>query len=196
MTERHDDFERDEELVIDGPTTFPVDRRDFVRLTATGLLVLLAIDPRSVAGQETARLPAGRQGYPTDPNAYVHIGADGRVTCFVGKIEMGQGAGTSLPQLVAEELDVALSSVEIVMGDTDLCPWDMGTFGSLSIRQFGPVLRQGAADARTLLLQMAAERLQVSVDRLVVKAGVVSDRTDPTKTVTYGQLTEGKKIER
>ena len=55
---------------------------------------------------------------------------------------------TSLPQLLAEELDVPLASVDIVMGDTDLCPWDMGTFGSLSIRQFGPVLRQAAADAR------------------------------------------------
>ena len=82
------------------------------------------------------------------------------------------------------------------MGDTDLCPWDMGTFGSLSIRQFGPVLRQAAADARAVLLQMAAERLQVPVERLAVKAGVVSDTADPKKTVTYGQLTEGKRIER
>ena len=55
---------------------------------------------------------------------------------------------TSLPQLLAEELDVPLASVDIVMGDTDLCPWDMGTFGSLSIRQFGPVLRAAAAEAR------------------------------------------------
>jgi isoquinoline 1-oxidoreductase len=189
------DFDRDQELVVDGPTTFPVDRREFVKLTATGLLVLLAVDPAS-AGQETARLPMGRQGYPTDVNAYLHIGPDGKVTCLVGKIEMGQGVMTSLPQLLAEELDVPLASVEIVMGDTDLCPWDMGTFGSLSIRQFGPVMRQAAADARAALLQLASERLQVPVDRLRVKAGVVSDTADPKKTVTYGQLTEGKRIER
>jgi nicotinate dehydrogenase subunit B len=189
-------FDRDQELVVDGPTRFPVDRREFVRLTATGLLVLLAIDPDSAAGQETARLPMGRQGAPSDPNAYLHIGADGKVTCFVGKIEMGQGVMTSLPQLLAEELDVALTSVVIVMGDTDLCPWDMGTFGSLSVRQFGPIMRQGAADARAILLQMAGERLQAPVDRLAVKAGVVSDTADPKKTVTYGQLTEGKRIER
>jgi nicotinate dehydrogenase subunit B len=189
------EFDRDQELVVDGPTTFPVDRRDFVKLTATGLLVLLALDPPSAA-QETARLPTGRQGYPTDPNAYLHIGADGKVTCFVGKIEQGQGVMTSLPQLLAEELDVSLAAVDIVMGDTDLCPWDMGTFGSLSVRQFGPVLRQGAADARALLLQMAAERLQVPIERLAVKAGVVSDAADPKKTVSYGQLTEGKRIER
>ena len=187
--------DRDHELVVDGPTAFPVDRREFVKLTATGLLVFFAID-RDVAGQETARLPTGRQGYPTDVNAYLHIGSDGRVTCFVGKIEMGQGAMTSLPQLLAEDLDVALSSVSVVMGDTDLCPWDMGTFGSLSVRQFGPVLRQAAADARAVLLQLASERLQVPVDRLAVKAGVVTDSADPKKTVTYGQLTEGKRIER
>ncbi len=146
---------------MDGPTTFPVDRRDFVKLTATGLLVLFAVDPAS-AGQETARPPAGRQGYPTDVNAYLHIGADGKVTCFVGKVELGQGAETSLPQLLADDLDVALASVTIVMGDTDLCPWDMGTFGSLSIRQFGPILRQAAADARAVLLQLASERLQIA----------------------------------
>ncbi len=172
-----------------------MDRRDFVKLTATGLLVLFAVDPTS-AGQETARLPAGRQGYPTDVNAYLHIGADGKVTCFVGKVELGQGAETSLPQLLADDLDVALSSVTIVMGDTDLCPWDMGTFGSLSIRQFGPILRQAAADARAVLLQLASARLQLPVDRLTVKAGVVSDSADPKKTVSYGQLTEGKRIER
>ncbi len=101
------------------------------------------------------------------------------MTCFVGKIEQGQGVITSLPQLLAEELDVSLAAVDIVMGDTDLCPWDMGTFGSLSVRQFGPVLRQGAADARALLLQMAAERLQVPVERLAVKAGIVSDTRGP-----------------
>jgi isoquinoline 1-oxidoreductase len=162
------EFDRDHELVVDGPTTFPVDRRDFVKLTATGLLVFFAVDPAG-AGQETARLQTGRQGYPTDVNAYLHIGPDGHVTCFVGKIEMGQGVQTSLPQLLADDLDVALSSVRIVMGDTDLCPWDMGTFGSLSMRQFGPVLRQAAADARAVLLQLASERLQVPAERLAVR---------------------------
>ncbi len=188
------DLDRDQELVVDGPTSFPVDRREFVKLTATGLLVLFAVDP--APGQETARLPTGRQGYPSDVNAYLHIGGDGRVTCLVGKVELGQGVMTSLPQLLAEELDVPLARVDIVMGDTDLCPWDMGTFGSLSIRQFGPVLRQAAADAREMLLEMAAERLGVPVARLRVKAGVVSDASNPKQTVTYAQLTGGKRIER
>jgi isoquinoline 1-oxidoreductase len=183
------------ELVVDGPTSFPVGRRDFLKLTSTGVLVLMAVDPAHGL-QETARPQTGRQGYPTDVNAYLHIGADNRVTCFVGKVELGQGAMTSLSQLLAEDLDVALSSVEIVCGDTDLCPWDMGTFGSLSIRSFGPVLRAAAAEARGVLLQLAAERFQVPVEKLGVKSGVVASAGDATKTLTYGQLTEGKRIER
>ena len=126
----------------------------------------------------------------------MHIGADGRVTCLVGKIEMGQGTMTSLPQLVAEELNVPLTSVDIVMGDTDVCPWDMGTFGSLSIRQFGPVLRAAAAEARAMLVAMAADRLQVAAASLEVTDGVVRSTADPTKRVSYAELTAGKRIER
>ncbi|MEI6668685.1 MAG: molybdopterin cofactor-binding domain-containing protein [Acidobacteriota bacterium] len=185
----------DNELVVDGPTTFPVGRRDFLKLTSTGVIVLMAVDPAH-AIQETERPQTARQGYPTDLNAYLHVGADNRVTCFVGKVELGQGSMTSLAQLLAEELDVSLASVEIVMGDTDLCPWDMGTFGSLSIRSFGPVLREAGAEARAVLLLLASERLQAAPEQLVVSAGVVSVKTDPTRKVTYGQLTEGKRIER
>jgi len=103
---------------------------------------------------------------------------------------------TSLAQLLAEELDVPLDSVEMVMGDTDLCPWDMGTFGSLSIRQFGPVLRAAAAEARAVLLQLGAEHLQIPPDRLQAKDGVISKVGDPAVCVTYGQLVQGKRIER
>ena len=85
---------------------------------------------------------------PTDFNAFLRIGEDGRVTCFTGKIEMGQGVITSLPQMLAEELDTPLDTVDIVMGDTDLCPWDMGTFGSMTTRMFGPALRAAAAEAK------------------------------------------------
>ncbi len=167
-----------------------IDRRDFVKLTATGLVVLFRVDPL-----DAVQAPR-RQGYPTDLNAYLHVGADGGVTCFVGKVELGQGTRTSLAQLLAEELDVPFASVRMVMGDTDLSPWDMGTFGSLSVRQFGPVLRQAGAEARAALLEMASERLQAPHDRLAVKDGVVRDTAGGRKSVTYAQLTEGKRIER
>ena len=188
----------DQEMIVPEGWGFvyTVDRREFLKLTGTGLLVMIAVEP--LIGRAQGAPPQGGRpgGYPTDINAYLHIGADGRITCLVGKIEMGQGAMTSLPQLAAEELDVPLTSVDIVMGDTDLCPWDMGTFGSLSVRQFGPVLRAAAAEAKAVLLQLGAERLQVPVTDLTVDAGAVVSKSDKTKKVTYGQLTEGKRIER
>ena len=188
----------DSEMIVpDGwGFAYSMDRRDFLKLTGSGLLVIAVLRPLAAAAQEPARLPAGRGRAPSDLNAYLHIGADGRVTTFVGKIEMGQGAMTSLPQLVAEELDVALSMVDIVMGDTDVCPWDMGTFGSLSIRQFGPVLRAAAAEAKAVLLQLASEKLQVPLSDLTVDNGVVVHKSDASKKVSYAQLTEGRKIER
>ncbi|HXX99355.1 MAG TPA: molybdopterin cofactor-binding domain-containing protein [Candidatus Limnocylindrales bacterium] len=170
-----------------------VSRREFLGLTGSGLFVFFWAGPGEFF-QETPR-PPSRGGYPSDFNAYLRIAADGRVTCFVGKVELGQGAMTSLPMLLAEELDVALASVDIVMGDTDLCPWDMGTFGSLSTRQFGPVLRRAGAEARAALLEMAAERLKVPVEQLKVKEGVVSDASG-SKRVSYGELVQGKHIER
>lgn len=172
-----------------------IDRRDFLRLTGTGLLVAYVVD--GLFGRTELSAFQGRGGAaPTDVNAFLHIGANGRVTCLVGKIEMGQGAMTALPQLAAEELDVPLSMVDVVMGDTDLCPYDAGTWGSLSIRQFGPALRAAAAEAKAVLLQMAAERFQAQVSDLSVEAGTITHKTDRTKGVTYGQLTEGKRIER
>ena len=176
------------------PFSQTIDRRDFLRLTSTGLLVTFVVEP--LLGKAFGPAQGGRTSTPTDLNAFLHIGADGRVTCLVGKVEMGQGAMTSLPQLAAEELDVPLSMVDIVLGDTDLCPFDGGTYGSLSIRQFGPVLRRAAAEAKGVLIEMAAERMQVPPADLTVQSGAVVSKTDRTKRVTYGQLTEGKRIER
>ncbi len=113
---------------------------------------------------------------PSDFNAFLRIGEDGRVTCYTGKIEMGQGPITSLPQMLAEELDVPLETVDMVMGDTDLCPWDMGTFGSMTTRFFGPPLRAAGAEARAVLLELAAEKLEVPQEQLDAEDGVVFDR--------------------
>jgi len=155
--------------------------------------VVFAFDGLTL-GQEPARAPQGRQGYPTDLNAYVHIGADGRYV--PGREDrMGQGAMTSLPQLVAEELDVPCRPWTLSWA-TPTSALDMGTFGSLSIRQFGPILRAAAAEARAVLLQLASERLQAPVVELTVDAGTVVHAKDGTRRVTYGQLTEGKRIER
>jgi len=165
-------------------------RRDFLK--ATGAFGLFVSFPLSAALQEHAERP----GYPKDFNAYFRIGPDGRVGCFVGKVEMGQGAMTALAMLAAEELDVPLERVDMLMGDTDLCPWDQGTWGSLSVWQFGPVLRGAAAEARAVLLQLASERLGAPVERLQVQAGIVSVTGAPARRVGYGELVQGKRIER
>jgi nicotinate dehydrogenase subunit B len=165
-------------------------RRGFLALGGTGLFVYFAAEP-SHAFQQT---PA--QGYPSDWNAYLRIGADGRVTCFTGKVELGQGTTTSLAQMLAEELDVAFDSVDMVMADTGLCPWDRATVGSLGISQFGPVLRAAGAEARAVLLEMASERLGVPAAQLQVRAGVVVDSAAPEKRITFAEMVGGKRIER
>ncbi|MGD8740341.1 MAG: molybdopterin-dependent oxidoreductase [Desulfobacterales bacterium] len=133
---------------------------------------------------------------PTDFNAFLRIGADNRVVLYTGKIEMGQGTMTSIPQLLAEELYVNVDAVDIVMGDTDLCPWDAGTFGSLSIRYFGIFLREAAAEARGVLIQLAADHLKSPSGRLVTQNGYVYDSSKPDRRVSYGALTKGNIIEK
>ncbi|MDX1675404.1 MAG: molybdopterin cofactor-binding domain-containing protein, partial [Longimicrobiales bacterium] len=120
-----------------------MDRREFLHVLGGGLTVFFTVDL-------AALLPAGlrQRGYPSDLNAYLRVHEDGRVSLFSGKIEMGQGVFTSLAQMLAEELDVPLGAIDPVLGDTDLCPWDMGTFGSMSTRFFGPPLRRAGAEAR------------------------------------------------
>ena len=171
-----------------------INRRDFLKTTSAlaGALGLFISFP--LAAQETEKVQ--RPSYPKDFNAYLRIGPDGRVGCFVGKIEMGQGSMTALAMLAAEELDVPLDRVDMLMGDTDLCPWDGGTWGSLSIWQFGPVLRGAAAEARAVLVHLAAERLAVTPEQLLVKDGVVFVAGAPERRLTYGELVAGQRIER
>ncbi len=177
----------------DAPSS--LSRRDFLKIVGGGIIIFVTYG-EELAFQEPARIQAARPGLPTDFNAFLRIGEDGRVTCFTGKIEQGQGAITALPQMLAEELEVPLSSVDIVLGDTDLCPWDAGTFGSQTIRSFGPALRGAAAEAREVLKELAAEKLKVPIDRLQAKDGVVFDKTRPQTRATYAELAQGKKIER
>ena len=118
------------------------------------------------------------------------------MTVFSGKIEMGQGVTTSLAQMAAEDLGVSLDAIEMVMGDTDRCPFDAGTLGSLTTRMFGPALRAAAAEARLVLMQLASEQLGVPKERLVVEDGVVSVKGEPARKVSYGALAKGRAIVR
>ncbi len=180
------------------PTRLPT-RREFLQQMAGGIVVLVSLSSiasAEVALEGVARVGPVRPELPTDFNAFVRIGEDGRVTGFTGKIEMGQGSGTSIGQMLADELDVTLESVDMVMGDTELCPYDMGTWGSMTVRYFGPAMRKAAAEAKAILVDLAAEALGVPVDRLVTRDGVIFDREQETRRVTYGALAKGRRIER
>jgi len=167
-----------------------LDRRAFLKVAGAGVFVLFS------AGDLAAQERGGQRGYPDDFNAYLKIGEDGRVTCYSGKIEMGQGNTTALAQMLAEELEVPFSSVTMVMGDTRFCPWDGGTNGSRSIKYFGPALRAAGAEAREVLIQLAADHLKLPASRLAAREGYVFDRTRPATRVTYGVLAKGRAIAR
>jgi isoquinoline 1-oxidoreductase len=109
---------------------FDLARRDFFKLLGAGIAVF-AVATKSAAAQETAPSQGFHpQPLPTDIGAWLHIGEDGAVTTFCGKVEVGQNIRTSLSQTVADELRVPFESVRMVMGDTALTPFDAGTFGS------------------------------------------------------------------
>jgi len=192
MTNEFDDLSF---VFTDIPDTVALDRREFLKLLGGGIVILFSTG--EVPGlQEPARQRRFGRQLPDDFNAFLRIGEDGKVSCFTGKVELGQGVITSLAQMLADELEVPLDAVNMVLGDTDLCPWDMGTFGSMTTRFFGPPLRAAAAEARAVLMELAAERLEIPISRLRVDSGVVTDASDPGRRVSYAQLARGQKIAR
>ncbi len=168
-------------------------RRSFFKILGGGIIIFF--NPWGALDLLSSPLPQPRT-LTKDYNAFLHIAEDGTVTCFTGKIEMGQGIITSLPQMMADELNVALKSIKMIMGDTDLCPYDQGTWGSLTTRVFGPAMRAAAAEARGVLVEMASEKLGVPAGQLEVKDGVIMDMSDHGMKVTYAELAKGKKLEK
>jgi nicotinate dehydrogenase subunit B len=175
---------------------FELARRDFFKALGGGVLVVFAL--RGVAAQDesgSGRRGAGRGGGEAsqDLGAWLHVGEDGAVTAYTGKVEMGQGIRTSLAQAVAEELRAPLASVEMLMGDTELTPFDQGTFGSRTTPTMNPQLRRAAAAARELLIDLAAEQLKAERGSLVVAEGRVT-HTATKRSLGFGELTKGRKL--
>ena len=170
-----------------------IERRDFLKYLGGGILIIFT---PLAACRNLSKSPEVTNALPKDFNAFLHIAEDGTVYCLTGKIEMGQGNMTALAQMMADELDVTFGSIKMVMGDTDLCPWDEGTWGSTSIREFGPEMRKAAAEAREILLQLASEHFKAPVSQLETRDGIVYDKTDNSRSVSYAQLAKGKKIEK
>jgi isoquinoline 1-oxidoreductase len=171
-------------------------RRDFFKFAGAGVGGLYVFFRAGSSFGFMAETAPEKRSLPTDYNAFLRIDENGTVNCFTGKIEMGQGVGTSLAQMLADELDVAFENVKMVMGDTDLCPYDAGTWGSLSVRVFGPAMLAAAAEARAVLLSLGAEKLGSSIDQLEVNGGIMYIKGRKGPMVSYGELAKGKRIEK
>ncbi len=162
---------------------FAMVRRDFLKTIGFGLSLVLLLDGNA----------EGQQAMPKEIGAWLHLGEDGSITVFCGKAEVGQNIRTSLTQAVAEELHCLPASIRIVFGDTDLTPFDMGTFGSRTTPFMAPQLRSVAAAAREEMLGMAAEKWQVERTALVAEAGCVKNKQTGA-SIRFAEITSGKQL--
>jgi isoquinoline 1-oxidoreductase len=161
---------------------FGLDRRAFVQVLGAGLLI--AVSP----GAAWAQRAGGRgDGRGRSVAARIHIGKDGAITVMTGKIEMGQGARAELSQAAAEELRVPAAQIQMVMGDTSLVPDDGVTAGSRTTPGTVPAVRQGAAAARNLLAELAAQRWSVERASVEVRDGKALHAATQ-RTLTYADL--------
>jgi nicotinate dehydrogenase subunit B len=160
----------------------------------------------SIIGPIAAGFPASDSGYgaraygntqPGLPRArWLLVRPNGNVTAFAGKVEYGQNIRTGLAMEVADELRLPIDRVEVVLGDTDLTPWDMGTFGSQSTAIVGLQLRRAAATAREALLELAASHLDLPAQDLLVSDGAIASKSDASRRLTYADLLASETVER
>lgn len=186
------EFERYE--LREGPAyRFDLERRDFFKLLGGGLILFLVLD-RDAGAQESGRAQATRgDARPPELAAWLHIGEDGAVTVYTGKTEMGQNIRTSLAQAVAEELHTPMSSIQLVMADTDLTPYDMGTFGSRTTPTMAPQIKKVGAAAREMLIDLAAERWKIDRAGVSIVDGKAKNSATG-ETIGFGELTKGRQI--
>ena len=161
-----------------------VTRRDF--LASAGILTVAFAIPLRAMGQPSTRFDA--------VDAWIRINGLGDVTVFCGKAELGTGVSTALAQMVAEELDVQLQRVHMVLADTALCPDQLPTYGSLSVARAGPELRRAAAEARLALLDLASKETGTPADRLATDNGAVVTVTG--QALPYGDLVKESRLHR
>ena len=181
------------ELTAAPPYHFDLDRREFFRFLGAGILVVSVLKQAALT-QESGGARAGRDdSLPKEIDAWLHLGENGKVTVYTGKVEMGQNIRTSLSQGVAEELHVPISAIEMVMGDTQLTPFDMGTFGSRTTPTMNLQLRKVAAAARELLIGLAAAQWQTDRQRLIAADGKVTD-PKTRRSVEYAALAKGQQL--
>ena len=129
---------------------------------------------------------------PDQLSSFIAVNADGSVSAFFGKMDMGQGLFAAIGQMVAEELDVPFKAVKVLMGDTATSVNQGGASGSTGVQLGGKQMRVAAAEARRVLVEMAAEKLGLPADQLTVTDGVVQAKSDPAKKASYAELIGGR----
>jgi CO/xanthine dehydrogenase Mo-binding subunit len=166
-------------------TQLTIDRRSFFK--GAGALVVSFASPGGIAGAETGSVVKPPLA-PDQLDSWLAIKADGDVVAYFGKMDMGQGVDVAIAQIVAEELDVPFARVSIVMGDTQWTVNQGGASGSTGVQKGGIALRNAAAEARRVLIELASTRLGVSADRLEVTDGVICVSSDTARKISYGEL--------
>ncbi|MCX7313338.1 MAG: molybdopterin-dependent oxidoreductase [Alphaproteobacteria bacterium] len=129
---------------------------------------------------------------PEQLSSYIAVNADGSVSAFFGKMDMGHGLFVAIGQIVAEELDVPFTAVKVYMGDTATSVNQGGASGSTGIQLGGKQMRMASAEARRVLVEMAAAKLGTPSDQLIVVNGVVSAAFNRDKKTTYAELIGGQ----
>ncbi|MGE5326740.1 MAG: molybdopterin cofactor-binding domain-containing protein [Deltaproteobacteria bacterium] len=181
------------ELTAPPAYQFEIDRRDFMKFFGAGVAVFLVCRDSLGAQESGRRGPRFNERLPQNIGAWLHVGETGEITVLTGKVEIGQNIRTSLTQAVAEELHVALSSIRMVMGDTQLTPFDMGTFGSRTTPTMNLQLRRVASVARDMLVQMAAKRWNADAAKLTAENGHVTNPANG-RSVAYADLAKGQTL--
>ena len=171
---------------------FEVDRREFFKFLGAGILIVSVW--KEAQGQESGSDKDARgESLPREIGAWLHIGENGTVTAYTGKVEVGQNIRTSLSQAIAEELQVSVNKIQMVMGDTKLTPYDRGTFGSRTTPEMNLQLRKVASAAREILVGIAASQWKVDRSRLVASDGRITDSASK-RSVEYAALVKGKQL--
>ncbi len=172
---------------------FETDRREFFKFLGAGIFVVCAASKAEAFQESGGGRRNSEDNFPKEIDAWLHIGERGEITAFTGKVEVGQNIRTSLSQAIAEELRVPLNSIALVMGDTQLVPFDMGTFGSRTTPVMNLQLRRVSAAARDALIALAAKQWSMDAAQLTAVDGKILD-AGSHRSVTYTELVRGQQI--
>ncbi|HXZ13095.1 MAG TPA: molybdopterin cofactor-binding domain-containing protein [Candidatus Sulfotelmatobacter sp.] len=181
------------ELVAPARYRFDTDRREFFKILGAGILIVCVAKEAAAVQESGGGHRQSGHDLPQEISAWLHIGENGVITGYTGKVEVGQNIRTSLAQGIAEELRVPVGAIRMVMGDTQLTPFDMGTFGSRTTPTMNLQLRKVSAAARDLLLDLAAEEWKVDRKRLVAAGGKITDR-ETSRSIEYSALVKGRQL--